>query len=194
MDWEKPFLVFQDWLIEAEKSELNDPSAMTLATVNSMGIPSARMVLLKGVDERGFVFYTNIESRKGVEIRQARVAALVFHWKSLRRQVQINGKVELVENEEADAYFASRPRGSQIAAWASDQSRPLETSFELEKRVAQYSAKFGIKKIKRPPFWAGFRVIPQEIEFWEDRRFRLHKRTLYKTDGTGTWHITKLFP
>ena len=194
MDWEKPFLVFQDWLIEAERSELNDPSAMTLATVNSRGIPSARMVLLKSVDERGFVFYTNIESRKGVEIRQARVAALVFHWKSLRRQVQINGKVELVENEEADAYFASRPRGSQIAAWASDQSRRLESRFELEQRVAQYSAKFGRKKIKRPPFWTGFRVIPQEIEFWEDREFRLHKRTLYKTDGTGRWQITNLFP
>ena len=188
-----PISVFRDWLAEAEAKEPNDPTAMTLATADADGIPSARMVLLKGVDERGFVFYTNTDSRKGVELDTNAHAALVFHWKSLRRQVRIDGSVERVSDQDADEYFASRARGSQIGAWASDQSRPLEGRFELEKRVAKFAARFGAGKVPRPPNWTGYCVVPTAIEFWTDKPFRLHERVLY-VKTAGEWAPSRLFP
>ena len=189
-----PLALFNEWLAEAEQSEPNDPTAMTLATVDAGGMPSARMVLLKGVDERGFVFYTNTESPKGLQIDASPRAALVFHWKSLRKQVRVSGTSERVSDEEADAYFATRARGSQIGAWASDQSRPLGGKFELEKRVARYAAKFGVGSVPRPPHWTGYRIKPLEIEFWQDKPFRLHERILYVADGQGGWQTSRLFP
>lgn len=188
-----PIARFREWLARAEASEPNDPTAMTVATADANGVPSARMVLLKDVDDSGFVFYTNTESRKGLELGSNPRAALVFHWKSLRRQVRVEGPIELVSDDDADAYFASRVRGSQIGAWASDQSRPLNGRFELEKRVARFSAKFGIGKVPRPPHWTGYRVVPSAIEFWADKPFRLHERILFaRTDGG--WAQTRLFP
>lgn len=188
-----PYLRFTAWFEEAREQEPNDPNAMTLATADSRGRPSARMVLLKGFDESGFVFYTNLESRKGRDLAENPYAALLFHWKSLRRQVRVEGPVSPVSDREADDYFASRPRGSRIGAWASDQSRPMEGMFVLEKRVAEFTAKFGISEIKRPPHWSGFRIAPDRIEFWRDGRFRLHERVVFVREGE-TWRTERLFP
>jgi pyridoxamine 5'-phosphate oxidase len=188
-----PTALFQDWFEAAKAAEADLPEAMTLATADADGVPSARMVLLKDADARGFVFYTNLESRKGGELAANAHAALVFHWKSLKRQVRIVGTVEPVSEAEADAYFATRARGAQIGAWASEQSRPMEGTFELEKRVARFTAKFGIGAVPRPHFWSGFRIVPREIEFWEERLFRLHHRLHYRRSGDG-WTVTHLFP
>jgi len=193
-DENDPIELFQSWLEEAHDTEPNDPTAMTLATVDTDGIPSARMVLLKGADERGFVFYTNTESRKGVELDATGQAALVFHWKSLRRQVRVVGAAMRVDDAEADAYFASRARGSQIGAWASDQSRPLDGRFELEKRVAKFAARFGTGKVPRPPHWTGYRIVPREMEFWQDKPFRLHERVVYTRADGGAWETGRIFP
>ena len=191
----EPLTLFDDWLNEAEAKEVNDHTAMALATVDSDGMPSLRMVLLKGVDERGFVFYTNFESRKGEQLLAQPKAALLFHWKSLRRQVRVEGPVTRVTDAEADDYFASRPRQSQIGAWASQQSRPLESRFVLEKRVARFAAKHAIGMVPRPPHWSGFRVAPQRIEFWQDGAFRLHDRLVYhREDEGGGWRTERLYP
>lgn len=188
-----PFALFDAWLGEARAAELNDPTAMALATVDTDGMPDVRMVLLKGVQDGGLVFFTNFESNKGREILANPKAALCFHWKSIRRQVRVRGQVEQVRVEEADAYFASRPRGSRIGAWASKQSRPLESRFALEKAVAAYAAKFAIGEVPRPKYWSGFRVMPVEIEFWKDGKFRLHDRVVFRRDGEG-WTNTRLYP
>ena len=192
---DEPFHLFGQWLAEAEAAEPNDPNAMTLATVDPDGLPDARMVLLKGFDEEGFVFYTNTGSAKGQELSGTMKAALVFHWKSLRRQVRVRGPVETVSDREADEYFASRPRGSRIGAWASQQSQPLESRFALEKAVAKYTAKYGIGDIPRPAHWTGFRVRPVQIEFWHDRPFRLHDRLVFRRAAPeGAWSKARLFP
>ncbi|CUA88093.1 pyridoxamine 5'-phosphate oxidase [Chelatococcus daeguensis] len=190
-----PFALFARWLEDATASEPNDPNAMALATVDADGLPDARMVLLKGFDGQGFVFYTNAESAKGRELAAVPKAALLFHWKSLRRQVRVRGPVENVTDAEADAYFASRPRGSRIGAWASQQSRPLESRFALEKAVAVYTAKFGVGEIPRPDYWRGFRVRPVAIEFWQDRPFRLHDRIrFHRPAPDGAWQRERLYP
>ncbi|NNJ75780.1 MAG: pyridoxamine 5'-phosphate oxidase [Anderseniella sp.] len=191
----EPFQLFGEWLEEARATEPNDPTAMSVATVDGDGLPNVRMTLLKGFDERGFVFYTNFESQKGTEILASRKAALGFHWKSLRRQVRLRGPVEVVSEEEADAYYKSRPRDSRIGAWASQQSRPLESRFALEKAVAKYAAKYAIGDIPRPPHWSGFRVKPVYIEFWKDGAFRLHDRVVFRREGEGdAWSKTRLYP
>ncbi len=190
-----PFELFAEWLKDAEKSEPNDPNAMTLATVDEEGLPNARMVLLKDFDDKGFVFYTNYESQKGQEIQATMKAALVFHWKSLRRQVRVRGIVEKVTAAEADAYFNSRPRDSRIGAWASAQSRPLEGRFALETSVAMYAAKYAIGTVPRPPHWSGFRIMPVAIEFWHDRPFRLHDRVVFRrAKPVDAWTKAKLYP
>jgi len=189
----EPYRLFAQWLEDATASEPNDPNALALATVDSDGLPDVRMVLLKEFDERGFVFYTNFESAKGGEILSSMKAAMCFHWKTLRRQVRIRGPVEQVSDAEADEYYASRARGSRIGAWASKQSRPLESRFALEKAVAEYTAKYAIGNIPRPPHWSGFRIVPQSIEFWHDRPFRLHDRVVF-TRSQGAWGKTRLYP
>lgn len=189
-----PFSLFRGWLEEAQASEINDPNAMSLATVDPDGMPNVRMVLLKGLDERGFVFFTNFESAKGTEILANRKAAACFHWKSLRRQVRVRGDVEIVADAEADAYFQSRPRNSRIGAWASKQSRPLESRFALEKAVAEYTAKHLVGEIPRPSHWSGFRIVPSSIEFWHDRPFRLHDRVIFGRHDNQNWSKTRLYP
>ena len=190
---DEPFALFAAWLDAATASEPNDPTAMALATVDESGLPDVRMVLLKDFDAAGFVFYTNLESAKGRELAANMKAALCFHWKSLRKQVRVRGPVSRVTPAEADAYFASRPRGSRIGAWASQQSRPLESRFALEKAVAAYTARYPLGEIPRPDHWSGFRVAPQEIEFWSDGAFRLHDRIRFVRDGAG-WAKSRLYP
>lgn len=195
-----PFPVIGRWIDDATRSEVNDPNAMALATVDPAGLPNVRMVLLKGLDgpkhpARGFVFYTNLESAKGHELAATPKAALLLHWKSLERQVRARGVVTPVTAEEADQYFASRPRLSRIGAWASDQSRPLESRFALEKKVGHYTAKFGIGDIPRPPHWSGFRLTPVEVELWHSRPFRLHDRVVFRRPTpSGAWTQTRLYP
>jgi pyridoxamine 5'-phosphate oxidase len=190
---EEPFRLFGAWLEDATRSEPNDPNGVALATVDADGMPDVRMVLLKGFDDNGFVFYTNFESAKGREILSSMKAAMCFHWKSLRRQVRIRGPVEIVSDAEADAYFATRPRGSRIGAWASKQSRPLESRFALEKAVADYTARHLVGDIPRPAHWSGFRIVPATIEFWHDRPFRLHDRIVFSRSDGG-WDKTRLYP
>ncbi|MBU0724202.1 MAG: pyridoxamine 5'-phosphate oxidase [Alphaproteobacteria bacterium] len=191
--FDEPFQRFQNWFEEARQKEPNDPNAMAVATVDAAGRPSLRMVLLKGHDEHGFVFYTNFESRKGRDLLENPQAALLFHWKSLRRQIRIEGPVSPVSEAEADEYYHSRPRQSQIGAWASQQSRPLESRFALEKAVAKYAAKHPIGEIPRPAYWSGFRIVPDYFEFWEDKPFRLHDRLVFQREGDA-WRTEKLFP
>lgn len=188
-----PFLKFGTWLAEAKASEPDDPNAMTLATVAASGRPAARIVLLKGWDERGFVFYTNLESRKASEIRQNAQVALLFHWKSLHRQIRIEGMVALVTDAEADAYFASRWRISKLGAWASAQSRPLPSREVFEAKLAEVEARFPGEDVPRPANWSGWRLVPDYFEFWQDREFRLHDRLVFKKAGEG-WETGLLYP
>jgi pyridoxamine 5'-phosphate oxidase len=191
----EPFVLFAAWLKDAAASEPRDPTAMTLATVDADGLPNARMVLLKGTDERGFVFYTNVESQKGKEMAAHPKAALVFHWKSLNRQVRLRGDVEPVTDAEADAYFATRPKQAQIGAWASKQSSALESRLAFEKAVALYAAKYAIGTVPRPPNWSGYRLLPLRMEFWHDRPFRLHDRIEFVRDNfSAPWTKTRLYP
>ncbi|MGO4676192.1 pyridoxamine 5'-phosphate oxidase [Bosea sp. 2YAB26] len=192
---DEPFALFASWLEEAARSEPNDPNGMALSTVDAEGLPNVRMVLLKGHDRDGFVFYTNTQSQKGEELLGQGKAAALFHWKSLRRQVRLRGPVSIVSDAEADAYFQSRPRDSRIGAWASQQSRPLESRFALEKAVASYAAKFGLSTIPRPPHWTGFRIDPVYIEFWRDGAFRLHDRVVFRrASAAEPWTRTRLYP
>lgn len=189
-----PDALFDAWLAEAKATEPNDPVAMALATADAAGRPSVRMVLMKGHDERGFVFYTNLDSRKGEELAANPHAALLFHWKSLRRQVRVEGPVEPVGEAEADAYFGSRSRDSQLGAWASDQSRPLDARATFEARYEDIRARFEGGDVPRPPRWSGWRVIPERIEFWSDRPHRLHERRLFVRGGDGGWSEGLLYP
>jgi len=192
---EEPLRLFAAWFDEAKRSEPVNPEAMTLATVDPEGLPNARMVLLKGFDERGFVFYTNVDSTKGHELAAAPRAALTFYWKSLQRQVRLRGSVETVSNQEADVYFASRSRMAQIGAWASKQSAALESRLAFEKAIARFTAKFAIGTVPRPPYWSGYRVVPQEIEFWQERQFRLHDRIAFtRANKNAPWTKTRLYP
>lgn len=191
----EPFALFERWFSDATASEPNDPNAMALATVDPDGLPNVRMVLMKGWDEAGFVFYTNTESAKGRELLSGKKAALVLHWKSLKRQVRVRGPVQIVTDAEADEYFHSRPRDSRIGAWASQQSRPLESRFALEKAVATNAAKYAIGDVPRPPHWTGFRIRPVEIEFWQDKPFRLHDRIVFRRPAPeGGWTKARLYP
>ena len=194
-----PFRWFQDWMAEAAASEPSDPNAMTLATATPSGLPAARIVLLKGVDgpeasPRGFVFYTNKQSRKGRELADNAACALLFHWKSRQRQIRIEGRVGHVTDAEADAYYATRARISRLGAWASDQSRPLSGRPELERRLAEYENRFPGEDIPRPPHWSGYRVVPDRFEFWQNMPYRLHDRTIFERSSDGAWICGKLFP
>jgi pyridoxamine 5'-phosphate oxidase len=189
-----PFPIFETWFAEAQASELNDPNAMALATAGADGLPQVRMVLLKGHGREGFVFYTNLESNKGRQIAERPFASLLFHWKSLRRQIRITGKLWAVTDAEADAYFASRGRDSQLGAWASDQSRPLDARETFEARFDEVSARFEGQSVPRPPHWSGLRLVPERIEFWEDRDHRLHHRRLFTCAGPDSWDEGLLFP
>ena len=192
---DEPFGLFEHWFQDAVAAEPRDPTAMTLATVDAAGLPNARIVLLKDRDDRGFVFYTNMESQKGRELDANKAAALVFYWKSLNRQIRIRGTVERVTPAEADAYFATRPKGAQIGAWASQQSRPLESRAAFEKAVADTTQKYGTGAIPRPSYWIGYRVVPLKIEFWQDRPFRLHDRIEFVRNDVGTsWAKTRMYP
>ena len=190
---DEPIVLFNEWLKQAGASELNNPNACALATADKSGKPSVRMVLLKGVNERGFVFFTNSERQKGMELSENPNASLCFHWKSLDRQVRVDGAVEKVTTREADAYFESRARESQIGAWASKQSQKLKSRLDLEKRIDQFTVKFEMKKIPRPEYWEGYRVIHEKIEFWAEKKFRLHDRYVYSRFGTE-WQLSKLYP
>ena len=190
-----PMALFAAWMADAMKYEPNEPEAMALASVDDEGRPNLRMVLLKGADANGFVFYTNLESAKGRELMALPWAALCFYWKSIRRQVRVRGSVTPVSHAEADAYFATRPKDSQIGAWASAQSRPMEARFAFERELAKYAAKFALSKVPRPPYWSGFRVKPVEMEFWRDRPFRLHDRLLYRRESQDRpWRTERLYP
>ena len=189
-----PHAIFEKWLAEARLAEPNDPTAMALATADAGGRPSVRMVLMKGHDQRGFVFYTNLDSRKGGELAVNRQAALLFHWKSLRRQVRIEGPVAPVSEADADAYFATRARDSQLGAWASDQSRPLESRAAFEARFAEAQRRFDGQPVPRPPHWSGFRIVPRSIEFWSDGAHRLHERRLFTLEADGSWREGLLYP
>jgi pyridoxamine 5'-phosphate oxidase len=192
---DEPFALFDHWFQEAKRSEPRDPNAMSLATVDGDGMPDVRAVLLKGVDARGFTFYTNTESQKGRELEGCPKAALLFYWKSLNRQVRVRGAVERVTSAEADAYFATRPKQAQIGAWASQQSRPLESRFAFEKAIAVYGAKYLLGEVPRPPHWSGYRVLPISMEFWHDRPFRLHDRIVFDRDDLGApWGKTRMYP
>lgn len=190
---ENPYELFDRWFADAKETEPRVPEAVAVATADANGRPSVRQVLLKAVDHRGFVFYTNLGSRKATELAENPFAAMNFHWKTQSRQVQVRGAVEPVSDEQADAYFASRARSSKIGAWASKQSQPMEGRGEFERRIAKYTAKFGVGAVRRPDFWSGFRLKPDVIEFWEDRSFRLHLRFSYEKTATG-WQITELYP
>lgn len=190
-----PFALFAEWFEEAKKKEPNDANAMALATADANGAPDVRMVLLKDVSGDGFVFYSNAQSRKGQQLATNAQAAACFHWKSLRRQVRVSGVVKEVRPEEADAYFATRAKDSQIGAWASDQSRPMAGRFELETKIAKFAAKYGLAKTPRPPHWIGWRIVPTRIEFWRDRPFRLHDRLEFTRSGPGQgWTTQRLYP
>lgn len=191
---EEPFGLFSAWFEEAKASEPNDPNAMALATVGDDGLPDVRMVLLKGYDAAGFVFYTHIASQKGRELAANPKAALLFHWKSLRRQVRIRGTVTPVTAAEADEYFATRPKQAQIGAWASKQSQPLESRFAFEQAIAKETAKHLLGAVPRPPGWSGYRIAPLTMEFWHDRPFRLHDRIEFRSQAEGGWSKTRLYP
>jgi pyridoxamine 5'-phosphate oxidase len=194
-DADEPLRLFAAWFEEAVRGEPRDPTAMSLATVDADGRPNVRMVLMKGFDERGFVFYTNIDSQKGRELDRSSQGALLFHWKSLNRQVRLRGPVERIDDGEADSYFATRPRLAQIGAWASKQSAPLESRHAFEKAIALYTAKFAIGTIPRPPHWTGYRLVPLAIEFWHERPFRLHDRIEFRREAPGApWGKTRLYP
>jgi len=191
----EPIELFERWFKDAKQKEPNDPNGMALATADASGFPDVRMVLLKGVDAAGFVFYTNAESAKGRQLEANPRAALVFHWKSIRRQVRIRGVIEVVSDAESDAYFQSRDRGARLGAWASLQSRPMEDRRALEKRIAEFMARYGLGEVPRPEHWRGYRLVPLAIEFWRDRPFRLHDRLVFTREAAGRpWAKSRLYP